>query len=126
VAYFQEDFNTGAELKPIFDQFTSTLRTLGMTVVDEPSLLMCPLPPKADSKDLNRSDAIDHIEKTLKTLKAPPKLVFVILSNSDKSIYNGIKYLCDIKLDIHCVCVQAAKFKRGQVRPFLPCRSLTK
>jgi eukaryotic translation initiation factor 2C len=92
------------------------LKSVGMKVSDLPGLQPCQLPPRQKGQGANQ--AIAAIEAAMKQFPAKPKLLFVILSNSDKSIYNGIKYLCDVKHDIHCVCVQAAKIRKekGQVR----------
>jgi len=102
-------------VKTDIDGFVRMLRTLGMSA-DNPASGGCRLPPR-NPQDPGRSAAIEAIEKSIRGFGGKPRLVMFILSNSDKNIYNGIKYLCDIKLDIHCVCVQAAKIKREKGQP---------
>ncbi|CAE6447538.1 unnamed protein product [Rhizoctonia solani] len=66
---------------------------------------------KEDAPPLIRPRAIDTIKKALMTINPKPRIVLIVLSNQDKAIYNGIKHLCDVQLDVLTVCVQAAKFK---------------
>ncbi|KAG9311007.1 hypothetical protein JVU11DRAFT_8903 [Chiua virens] len=70
------------------------------------------------SRDRFRDDAIVAIEQALKGLvaRAAPELILIMLSNEDKGIYNGIKRLCDIDLDVATVCMQSSKVKRDKGR----------
>lgn len=70
---------------------------------------------REDTSFLTRPRAIEAIKQGLMSLKPKPRIVLVVLSNSDKAIYNGIKHLCDVQLDVLTVCVQANKFKDGKV-----------
>ena len=69
-----------------------------------------------------RDEAIEEIEQALKRLinQVAPELILVMLSNDDKAIYNGLKWLCDVKLDIASVCMQSSKVKmdKGQQQYF--------
>ncbi|EUC64487.1 argonaute-like protein [Rhizoctonia solani AG-3 Rhs1AP] len=70
------------------------------------------LPPrKDDASPLTRPRAIETIKKALMTISPKPKIVLIVLSSQDTAIYNGIKHLCDVQLDVLTVCVQAAKFR---------------
>lgn len=97
----------------------------GMVVNKRPSgMVDVRLPPRQqESSQLTRLNAIAAIRAGIISIKPKPRIVLVVLSNTDKAIYNGIKHLCDVQLDVLTVCVQAAKFKDGKVRR--PLTSLT-
>jgi eukaryotic translation initiation factor 2C len=103
-------------MKETVKGFVSMMKACGMQA-DVPSLVDCQLPRK-DFNDPFRKRAIAAIESSLKSgLKGRPTLIMIVLSNTDKTIYNGIKTLFDTKMDIHSVCVQASKIRKekGQV-----------
>ncbi|KAJ1303895.1 hypothetical protein OPQ81_008307 [Rhizoctonia solani] len=86
----------------------------GMTVNTRqpPAMRNVRLPPKReDVSPLTRPHAIQTIKKALMSVNPKPRIVLIVLSNDDTAIYNGIKHLCDVQLDVLTVCVQAAKFK---------------
>ena len=61
------------------------------------------------------------IEKALKQNSGDPKqerLVLVILPYRDTPMYNWIKYLGDVVLGVHTVCVVGSKFAKGQAQYF--------
>ncbi|KAL0948418.1 hypothetical protein HGRIS_010999 [Hohenbuehelia grisea] len=109
------------ELRSVVMGFADMCRKSGVTVNPKPpAFLEVPVPSK-NPQDPVRGNAIGTIQKTLKTsLKSPPSLILVILSNGDKHIYSGIKHLCDSHLDVSTVCVHAAKIRKekGQVQYF--------
>ncbi|KAG9124555.1 hypothetical protein FRC07_011142 [Ceratobasidium sp. 392] len=74
------------------------------------------LPPKQPHTRITRLDAISAIRTALMSISPKPRIVLIVLSDTDKAIYNGIKHLCDTQLDVLTVCVQANKFKNGQVQ----------
>ncbi|KAG6819482.1 hypothetical protein H0H93_011450 [Arthromyces matolae] len=84
-----------------------------------PVVAECRLPRK-DRTDPTRSQSIDAIRTTLRSLKVKPQLVLVLLSNGDKHIYSGIKHLCDSYLDLATICVHSAKIRKekGQLQYF--------
>lgn len=88
----------------------------GMAVNRQPpKMVTVQLPPKnQDQSPLTRPRAIEAIKRGLMTITPKPRIVLVVLSNQDKAIYNGIKHLCDVQLDVLTVCVQASKFKDGK------------
>lgn len=71
--------------------------------------------PRKD-KDRFRDDAIADIKRALKTLiqEVAPDLVLVMLSNDDKVIYNGLKQLCDVELDIASACMLSSKVRKAK------------
>ncbi|KAH6903111.1 ribonuclease H-like domain-containing protein [Coprinopsis sp. MPI-PUGE-AT-0042] len=104
-------FHKGAPLKQwgpgdpqitvLVDGFMDMCKRSGMTVDTKakPPVVCARLPPK---------------NRTI------PTICLVILSSGDKAIYNGIKALCDTRLDIGTVCAQAAKIRKekGQLQYF--------
>ncbi|KAG6811918.1 hypothetical protein H0H92_005249 [Tricholoma furcatifolium] len=108
------------ELKQTVTGFSQMCRGSGMTVDQAPpAVVECHLSRK-DRVDPTRSRAIDEIRTALRSLKAKPTLVLVLLSNGDKHIYSGIKHLCDSYLDLATVCVHSAKIRKekGQLQYF--------
>ncbi|OJA18329.1 hypothetical protein AZE42_02798 [Rhizopogon vesiculosus] len=107
-------------LKNVIDGFMTMCRTSGMHVGGEqPPVVSANLPPK-DTADPLRSEAIVTIREALMGLGSRPSLVLVMLSNNDKNIYEGLKYLCDVCLGIATVCVRVAKIRKekGQLHYF--------
>ncbi|KAF9023414.1 argonaute-like protein [Hymenopellis radicata] len=97
------------DLKKTVDGFAQTCRNNGM-VVDPPfTVLYAKLTPKEQDDSAG-----------IKTASKKPSFVLVILSNGDKHIYSGIKYLCDSWLDIPTVCAHAGKIRqdKGQLAYF--------
>nr|GAT44419.1 argonaute-like protein [Mycena chlorophos] len=76
--------------------------------------------PQKNFADPTRSAAATAIRNVLMALPKKPQLVLVVLSNGDKHVYSGIKYLCDSHLDIATVCVHSAKVRKekGQLQYF--------
>ncbi|KAF5384150.1 hypothetical protein D9615_003264 [Tricholomella constricta] len=108
------------ELLHTMQGFAQMCRQSGMNVdKKDPVVVACNLPPK-DRTDPTRAAAITAIRTTLRSLKAKPTLVMVVLSNGDKHVYSGIKHLCDSHLDLATVCVHSSKIRkeRGQLQYF--------
>lgn len=70
------------------------------------------LPP---ARDRFRDNAIAEMERVLRKLmaQAEPDLVLVMLSDDDKAIYNGLKQLCDVKLDVATVSMRTPQLKKS-------------
>ncbi|KAF8699513.1 PAZ protein, partial [Rhizoctonia solani] len=99
---------------PIAMSFAAICGKVGMAVNTRkaPPMRDVSLPSrKEDASPLTRPRAVDTIKRALLTINPKPKIVLIVLSNQDKAIYNGIKHLCDVYLDVLTVCVQASKFK---------------
>ncbi|KAG6369734.1 putative argonaute-like protein [Boletus reticuloceps] len=110
------------ELRKITDEFRNMCIKSGMQVrtLEERAYAEVRLPFR-DNKGANRfrDDAIEVIERTMRSLigKVAPDLVLVMLSNDDAAIYNGLKWLCDVKLDIATVCIQSEKVRKDRGQP---------
>lgn len=78
------------------------------------------LPPQNNKSDPTRKAAIDAIKDKINGIKPKPTFILVLLSNSDSRIYSGIKYICDVSLDIHTICAISKNFadKKGQMQYF--------
>ena len=85
-----------------------------MRVKPPSHVISASLPPK-NRDDGSRSNAINVIRTTLRS-GPRVELVFVLLSSGDKHIYNGIKRLGDLELDVHTVCVHWDKFSKNNVQ----------
>ncbi|KAH7911489.1 ribonuclease H-like domain-containing protein [Hygrophoropsis aurantiaca] len=83
---------------------------------EEPACKVAQLPRK-DPADPLRKEAISTIRSTLMEIRPKPSLILVILSNGDRAIYEGLKHLCDIYLDVATVCVHAAKIRKEKGQP---------
>ncbi|KAI9571925.1 ribonuclease H-like domain-containing protein [Boletus coccyginus] len=110
------------ELRRITNGFRMMCNESGMQVqpLGEQAYAVVRLSPLGNNRF--REDAIGEIEQAMRGLmeRAAPELVLVMLSNEDKAIYNGLKWLCDVKLDIATVCMQSEKVRkdRGQSQYF--------
>ncbi len=118
----RDEFNgpNDPELKRTVDTFAQTCRSSGMAVDPHSAVLYAKLTPK-EQDDSVRSKAIDDIRTGIKAGGKKPSFVLVILSNGDKHIYSGIKYLCDSWLDIPTVCAHAGKIRQGTYAPAKQC-----
>ncbi|QRW22769.1 argonaute-like protein [Rhizoctonia solani] len=104
---------------PIAMSFAAICGKVGMAVNTRkaPPMRDVSLPSKKeDASPLTRPRAVDTIRRALLTINPKPKIVLIVLSNQDKAIYNGIKHLCDVYLDVLTVCVQASKFKDNKAQ----------
>ena len=120
----EEDFRDARdpELRKITDGFRSMCNKSGMRVqpLKEQAYAEVGLPRQGNREGNRfRDDAIEAIERVLRTLiaQAAPELVLIMLSNDDKAIYNGLKRLCDVQLDIPTVCMQSEKVRKDRGQP---------
>jgi len=97
-------------LKGTIDAFTSTLRAVGMKTANCLRGLHIAVTPS------NAEAAIDATIHRFTSAKQPPKLLLVILPANDKTIYNRVKYACDVKEGIWNVCVIASKFAKANAQ----------
>ncbi|KAF4579495.1 hypothetical protein EYR40_000331 [Pleurotus pulmonarius] len=109
------------ELRNVITGFAQMCSKSGVVVSNNnPPIAVVQLPRK-DNRDPIRSAALTAISNALKAqLKTPPQLLMVMLSNGDKHVYSGIKYLCDSQLGISTVCVHSSKIRKekGQLQYF--------
>ncbi|KAJ3715716.1 argonaute-like protein [Lentinula raphanica] len=102
------------QLRQSVEGLARMCNTSGMSVslaANDPVYVMCPLPPK-DNRDPVRERAIAQIDTLLGRLPGRPSFVLVLLSNSDKHIYSGIKYLLDVQRGVSNVCVQSSQIAK--------------
>jgi hypothetical protein len=101
-------------LKRVIDAFTKTLRDTGVNVAD------CLAGQHINVNPGNQEAAIDQAVHRFchSTMRAPPKLILVILPSTDSAIYNRVKYACDIKEGLLNVCVVASKFSNANAQYF--------
>ncbi|QRV95662.1 protein argonaute 5 [Ceratobasidium sp. AG-Ba] len=113
------DDMAAATSRDVVAGFAATCGRAGMIVPGRqlPPMVDVPLPPKnKEAYPITRPGAITAIRNALISIKPKPKIVLVVLSNHDSAIYDGLKHLCDVQLDVLTVCVTAEKFKNGQVQ----------
>ena len=56
--------------------------------------------PRKTPTDPTRAAAISKIRAALMSMPKKPTIVLVILSSGDKHVYNGVKHLSDVHLDL--------------------------
>lgn len=101
------------ELLATVDGFVGMARTCGMEIDPRsPPVYVEVVLPAKDPSDPVRRKAVNEIRIKITSTPKKPIFVLVLLSSTDKHIYNGIKHLCDSYLDIHTVCVQQAKIRK--------------
>ena len=88
------------ELVAVYQGFTQMCRTSGLTVEQATPMIVPARLPKKNDQDPTRSKAIGELDKAIRSFPKKPSVVMVLLSNGDKHIYSGLKYLCDVVLDV--------------------------
>lgn len=93
------------EFVAVYRGFSQMCAKSGMFVDKvDPQIAAVRLPPK-NHDDPTRNAAISAITQALKSLAKKPNIILVLLSNGDKHIYSGLKYVCDTVLDVgECIC----------------------
>jgi len=89
-----------------------------MQIAGEPIYFDIQLPRRMPP-DLMRKAAIDAIHKVLVPEHGKVDIVMAMLSTDDKAIYQGLKHLCDVYLDVVTVCVQSSKLKQGNLQYYV-------
>ena len=102
------------DLHWVVARFRNMCNVSGMHVTADPKYVTAQLPRKGPSDSL-RQTAIETIRNALLNVNRKPTLFFVILANGDKAVYEGLKHLCDVRLDVATVCVQSSKFRRNDL-----------
>lgn len=105
------------DLLHVVSGFRNMCNTSGMQVTADPTYVTAQLPRKNPSDPMRRA-AIDTIRNTVLTVKPKPNLLFVMLASTDKAIYEGLKHLCDVFLDVATVCVQSSKIRKSNPQYF--------
>lgn len=84
--------------------FAQMCRKSGMSVDQKDPLFAKVELPRKTGTDPTRAAAVSLIRASLMSMPKKPTIVLVILSTGDKHIYNGIKHLCDVHLDLGKFC----------------------
>ncbi|KXN84381.1 Protein argonaute-2 [Leucoagaricus sp. SymC.cos] len=101
-------------LADILKGFMDMCKTSGLSVNSQPLIAQASLPKKDRGGDPTRTRAIEDVRKAMQaSFKQKPKMILIILSDSDRHVYSGLKYLCDVRIDVPTVCVQANKIRDG-------------
>ncbi|KAF8121197.1 Piwi-domain-containing protein [Boletus edulis] len=101
------------DLHEVVSAFRHMCNASGMHVTADPTYATAQLPRRdSEAFDPIRQEAIKTIKDTLLSIKPKPTLIFVMLANEDKAIYEGVKHLCDVRLDVATVCAQSGKIRR--------------
>jgi eukaryotic translation initiation factor 2C len=88
------------ELRNALKAFVEVCGKSGLNITSVPTIADAPLPPY-DRTDPGRGKAISNIRAMLpKMIKQKPQLIFIVLPNTDKHIYSGLKRLFDVTLDL--------------------------
>jgi hypothetical protein len=104
-------------LRTVINGFMAMCKNSGIAVSNEqPPVVAANIPPQ-DKSDPLRKNAISTIRDSLMQLRPKPSLVLVMLSNGDKNIYEGLKHLCDVYLDVATVCVHVGKIRKEKGQP---------
>ncbi|KIK78298.1 hypothetical protein PAXRUDRAFT_834618 [Paxillus rubicundulus Ve08.2h10] len=117
---FPRDEFSGSQDPALFDViggFRQMCNTSGMQVTSDPTYAEAQLPRKNGSDPMRRG-AIDVIRGSLLKLKSKPDLIMVMLASSDKAVYEGLKHLCDVYLDVATVCVHSSKIRKSNPQYF--------
>lgn len=93
-------------------RFCNMCNVSGMHVIDDPRYVTAQL-PRRDLSDPLRRAAIEKIKNALSSVIPKPTIFLVALANGNKEVYEGLKHLCDVSLDVATVCVQSCKFRRS-------------
>ncbi|THG98010.1 hypothetical protein EW026_g4095 [Hermanssonia centrifuga] len=117
----KEEFNgvDDPRLQDFLQMFLLQCQSSGISIGRGlPAIITTPPLPRANA---NRQDAVAVIAKALKdglNNKQKPSVMLVLLP--DKSLYTGLKRLCDVRLGIHTVCmfVKTARELKGRQRYF--------
>jgi len=88
------------EFIAVYRGFAQMCVTSGLRVEQQVPMIVPVRLPRRAEEDPTRSQAILELEKAIKTYPRKPSIVLVLLSNGDKHVYSGLKYLCDVVLDV--------------------------
>ena len=108
------------DLKRTVKGLADMCKTSGMRVEGDPLYAAVRLPRKS-REDPVRGESIKAIRAAvIQQYPKKPTMILIVLSNSDKHVYNGTKHLLDVYLKVPSVCVQVSKFRKekGQLQYF--------
>jgi eukaryotic translation initiation factor 2C len=100
----RDQWRDPSELKYTIDAFTAMLRASGVNAQDcVPGLRITVNPGNVEAE-------VDNAIRRFAGNNNPPQMILVILPFADTTIYNRVKYACDVKEGLLNVCVTAQKF----------------
>lgn len=106
----------GDNLTRYLEEFTRVLSDCGITPGMRHTTHQCALLPLQHSAESQNEQVIrnglGHFSNKLGDHR--PKILLVILPNTDKFIYSKVKYFGDTQYGIHTVCVVASKFAKDR------------
>ncbi|KAG9014147.1 hypothetical protein FRB94_014240 [Tulasnella sp. JGI-2019a] len=101
------------------NELTRICNRSGMNVTSDPFVATVRLPPK-EPRDPSRKDSIATIHSAYNNILSRPNgpkkpdFILIMLSNGDKNLFDGVKSLFDLKLDVHTICVHSSKIRRDK------------
>ncbi|EKM56707.1 uncharacterized protein PHACADRAFT_141577 [Phanerochaete carnosa HHB-10118-sp] len=81
-----------------------------------PQIHSVQLDRKSNSDPLRKS-SVTKIRDKLRQMRPKPDFLLVMLSNSDRHIYSGLKHQSDVFADMTTICVQVAKIRKERGQP---------
>lgn len=106
----------GDNLTRYLDEFTNALSSCGITPGVRLTSFQCqllPLNPSSESQNEQViKNGLGHFSNRQGDQR--PKILLVIVPNTDKFIYSKIKYFGDTQCGIHTVCSVATKFAKDK------------
>ena len=90
------------------EDVTGTARSLGQILINMG--IKVGAPKRGNRIAISGPDDV-NIETTLRMLDVP--LVLVVLPIKNTPLYNRIKYICDVKLGVHTICVVGSEFAKA-------------
>ena len=109
--------SSDTNLHQVISGFRDMCRVSGMQITTDPNYVTAQLPRKELSDPMRRA-AIGTIRNALTSVKPKPTLILVMLASGDKAVYDGLKHLCDVFLDVATVCVQSSKIRKSNPQYF--------
>ncbi|KAF9224742.1 Piwi-domain-containing protein [Gyrodon lividus] len=99
------------ELSSVVNCFRDVCNTTGMHVTGDPTYHEVQLSGENNSDPMRKS-SVEAIRVALMKVKPKPDLILVMLASGNKAVYEGLKHLCDVFLDVATVCVHSSKIRR--------------
>ena len=107
---------TDSELREAVKAFRDMCNCKGMDITADPTYTAVQLPPPSVDGPMGKDARIAAIRTGLLRNKPKPQAVLVVLANGDQLVYEGVKYLCDVILDVTTLCVLPAKFRAARLQ----------
>lgn len=106
----------GENLGRYLEDFTQVLKECGITPgvrhTSHQCILLQPGPTTEAQNENTIKNGLSYFSTKLGDQR--PKILLVVIPNTDKFVYSKIKYFGDTQAGIHTVCVVAAKFAKDR------------